>query len=339
MIAIHKSTWGFSPDWIKYCEENSIAFKIVNCYDSDIINQIKGCKALLWHHHHSLTKDKLFARELLFAIEQSGIKVFPNFNTAWHFDDKLGQKYLLEAIEAPLVPTFTFYTKKDALNWIKNTSFPKVFKLRGGAGSNNVSLINNLSQAKSVINQAFGIGFSQYNRFNDIKENVRLLKLGKASFFTLLKSFRRFFFSTEFAKTHGREKGYLLFQEFIPNNKFDIRVITIGNKAFALKRTVRENDFRASGSGFIIYNKEEIDINCVKIAFETSKKLNAQVVAYDFVFDSVNNPLIVEINYGYAHKAYFDCPGYWDIGLEWHEEKFNSTNWIIDLILTENDKL
>ena len=112
------------------------------------------CKALLWHHHHSLTEDKLFARELLFAIEQSGTKVFPNFNTAWYFDDKLGQKYLLEAIKAPLVPTFAFYSKKDALNWIKNTSFPKVFKLRGGAGSNNVRLINNISQAKLIINKA-----------------------------------------------------------------------------------------------------------------------------------------------------------------------------------------
>ena len=120
MIAIHKSAWGFSPDWTKYCEENSISFKIVNCYDSDIIEQIMDCKALLWHHHHSLSEDKLFARELLFAIEQSGTKVFPNFNTAWYFDDKLGQKYLLEAIKAPLVPTFAFYSKKDALNWIKS---------------------------------------------------------------------------------------------------------------------------------------------------------------------------------------------------------------------------
>ena len=45
------------------------------------------------------------------------------------------------------------------------------------------------------------------------------------------------------------------------------------------------------------YEKEKIDERCVKIAFETSQKLKASCVAYDFVFDKNNNPLIVEINY------------------------------------------
>ena len=67
--------------------------------------------------------------------------VFPNFNTAWHFDDKVGQKYLLEAIDAPLVPSYVFYSKEMALKWLEQTQFPKVFKLRGGAGSANVKLV------------------------------------------------------------------------------------------------------------------------------------------------------------------------------------------------------
>src|SRR5690606_1428436 len=136
-LAIHQSKWGFSQDWISYCEENGIPYKIVNCYDSDIIAQIADCQALMWHHHHTSTKDKVFAQQLLNAVEQSGKKVFPNFHTGWHFDDKLGQKYLLVAIDAPLVPSYAFYDKKSALNWISKTTFPKVFKLRGGAGSSN----------------------------------------------------------------------------------------------------------------------------------------------------------------------------------------------------------
>ena len=60
---------------------------------------------------------------------------------------------------------------------------------------------------------------------------------------------------------------------FIPQNDFDIRVIVTGNKAIAIKRMNRKNDFRASGSGYILYDKNEIDIRCVKIAFEVNKKL------------------------------------------------------------------
>ena len=162
-----------------------------------------------------------------------------------------------------------------------------------------------------------------------------MFRQGKQSFRDLLESIRRLFYSTQFSKMHGREKGYVLFQDFIPNNEFDIRVIAIENKAFAIRRLVRENDFRASGSGYIKFDRQEIDLNCIKIALKTSRKLKTQCLTYDFVFDEDSNPLIVEINYGYAHKAYDVCPGYWDVNLNWHEGNFKSTDWMIDLILKE----
>src|SRR5690606_29697488 len=129
------------------------------------------------------------------------------------------------------------------------------------------------------------------------------------------------------------EKDYVYFQEFIPNNTFDIRVIVIGGRAFALKRMVRENDFRASGSGHIIYDKGQIDERCVKLAFEVNKKLKSQSVAYDFIFDETNSPLIVEISYAFATKVYDQCPGYWDENLRWYDGTFNPQEWMIkDLI-------
>ena len=104
-IAIHKSN-GFSDRWIEYCKNNSIDYKIVDCYENDIISQLDDCRALMWHHNHINYKHTLFAKSLLFSLEIAGVKVFPNFNTAWHFDDKVGQKYLLEAIGAPLVKSY-----------------------------------------------------------------------------------------------------------------------------------------------------------------------------------------------------------------------------------------
>ena len=338
-IAIHKSSWGFAPEWIAYCERNKIPFKIVNCYDSNIIDQLQDCDILLWHHHHSSAKDVLFAKGLLFALQQAGKKVFPDFNTGWHFDDKVGQKYLLEAIAAPMVKTDIFYDKGSAFDYIQKTSFPKVFKLRGGAGSANVKLIKSAGQARRMIQKAFDVGFPAYDRWGNWKESWVSFKRNPSSqIIELLKSTRRLFVSTKFARVNGRETGYVLFQEFIPNNTYDIRVVVIGDRAFGLKRLVRKNDFRASGSGFIEYNKELIDERCVSIAFVVTKRLKAQCVAYDFVFDSTNKPLIVEINYGYAHEAYFKCPGYWDKNLNWHPGTFNSADWIVELMQTSISK-
>ena len=334
-IAIHESKGSFSDRWIEYCAQNNIPFKIINCYDSDIVEQLKDCNALMWHHHHEIYKDALFAKQLLFSLEKTGMKVFPDFNTGWHFDDKVGQKYLLEAIGAPLVPSYVFYTKKEALKWIEETAFPKVFKLRGGAGAANVKLVHNKEQAKKLVKKAFGDGFSQFDRLGFLKERVRKVKEGKGSYIDILKGFARLLLPIEFAKMHGREKGYIYFQKFIPHNNFDIRVIVIDDKAFAIKRMTRENDFRASGSGKILYEKKHIDERCVEISFEINKVLQSQSIAYDFVFDEKNNPLIVEISYGFAAKPYDFCPGYWTSDLEWHEEKFNPQVWMVQDIINK----
>lgn len=337
-IAIHSRHGSFSDRWIIYCKENNIPYKLVNCYDTDIIEQLNDCDGLMWHHHHLDYRDTLFANHLLYSLQQSGKKVFPNFNTSWHFNDKVGQKYLLESIGAPIVPSYVFYTKFDALRWINGTFFPKVFKLRGGAGSANVRLVKSKKEAVRLVKKAFSNGFSPYNRLERLKERYVKFKFGKGSLLGVVKGVGRLFFTTEFFKMQSKEKGYVYFQDFIPDNSFDVRVIVIENKAFAIIRLVRSGDFRASGSGNIVYDKEKIDTRCVKIAFNLNKQLNCQSIAYDFVFDKKNNPLIVEISYGFSSAVYDSCPGYWDSELQWHEGQINPQGWMVEWMVKEVEK-
>ena len=332
-VAIHHRKGSFSDRWIAYCEANNIPFKLVDCYKNDIIQQVKDCDTLLWHHHHNDFKDVIIAKKILFALEHAGTRVFPDFKTSWHFDDKVAQKYLLEAVSAPIVSSFVFYDKQEALEWAEKTAYPKVFKLKGGAGSANVQLIRSKSQCFKYIHKAFGKGFKQFDSWENLKEVYSKFKSKKASLKNLLGSLYRTVVTTEFAKLMPREKGYVYFQEFIPNNDSDIRIIVIDNKAFALKRMVREDDFRASGSGRIIYEKNQIDERCVQIAFETNRKIKAQSIAYDFVFDQKNQPLIVEISYGFSVAAYDQCEGYWDNELNWFEGQFNPQEWMIKGVL------
>jgi len=111
-IAIHHSEGHFSTRWMEYCLKNEIDYKIVNAYSSNIIAQIIDCDIFMWHHDGYYHQDILAAKNILFALEHAGKKVFPDFNTGWHFDDKVAQKYLLEAIGAPLIPSYVFYDKK-----------------------------------------------------------------------------------------------------------------------------------------------------------------------------------------------------------------------------------
>lgn len=336
-IAIQNNKGGFNTRWVEYCKKNDIEYTIVNAYDNDIIQKIKTCDAFMWHFHHADYRDMQFAKSLLFSLQKRGMKVFPDFNTCWHFDDKIAQKYLLEAIDAPLVPTYVFHTEKEAIEWAESTTYPKVFKLKGGAGASNVKLAHTKKDAKKLIKQCFGKGFRQYRFGEIIKEEWRKYKQGNS---TLRNFLRPIYYQltkrypNDFDHFRGKECGYAYFQEFIPNNTFDIRVCVVGDKAFGLKRYTRENDFRASGSGNISYSKAEIDERCVKIAFDVAKKLGTQSIALDFVFGKDNAPLIVEISYGYAVAAYDACEGYWTTDMQWHEgANFDFCGWMIENLI------
>jgi len=336
-IAIHHREGSFSDSdfsynkrWIAYCKEQNISYKLVDAYKNNIIEQIANCDIFMWHFYQNSTKDFLFAKQLFASIEAAGKLVFPSLAMTWHFDDKVAQKYLLEAIDAPLVESYVFYDEKEALAWLEKTAIPLVFKLRGGAGSQNVKLLKTKDVVKQHIRKAFRKGFSQYDGFSILKDRFQKFTKGKDTFKGVLHAFVRLLYPTTYAKVKGRDKGYIYFQKFIPNNDTDTRVIVIGKRAFAIKRKVRENDFRASGGGFIIYDSNEIDIQTVKISFDISKKLTLDCVAFDFVFDEKNNPLIVEISYGFAIEAYDPCPGYWDDQLNWHKGSFNPQAWMID---------
>lgn len=327
-LAIHHRPGSFSDRWIIYCKQENIAYKIVNAFHNDIVQQVKDCDALLWHHHHGKHKDVTAAKKILFALEHAGVKVFPNFHTAWHFDDKVAQKYLLEAIDAPLVPSYVFYDKKGATNWANTTTYPKVFKLKGGAGSANVKLVKTKSECIKLINKAFGKGFKQFDGKGYFLDSIKKYKSGTKSLKQVAKAFGRMLISTEYAKSIPPEKGYAYFQEFIPNNEYDIRVVVIGNKAVGENRYVLNGDFRASGSG--IFNYENVNVKIVQTAFKVARQLKLQSVAFDFILDSYGNELIVELSYAFGTKGISKAPGYWTEDLQFHKGSFIPQAWMVE---------
>lgn len=333
-LAIHNSKGFFTERWIAYCEREHIPYRLVNCHRSDVIDQVRGCAAVLYNHHQGNPVDLLMAKPLLFALEHAGIPVFPDFKTNWHFDDKVGQKYLFEALDVKeRIPTWIFYSESEALAWTESVPFPKVFKLSSGAGSQHVRLVRNAGHAKALIRQAFGRGFPRYAGWDNLRERYRKFRLGKSSALDVLKGLVRLVWAPRYARLLGRVRGYVYFQEFLPGNPFDIRVIVIGDRAFALKRLVREGDFRASGSGSFKVGREEFREDTIQLAFDLNQRLNAQCVAYDFVFDQKNKPRVVEINYGFWPGGYDNCPGYWDRNLNWHEGLFDPYGWMVEMQL------
>jgi glutathione synthase/RimK-type ligase-like ATP-grasp enzyme len=287
----------FSARWIELAEERGIDVERVDVFSEHVLEKIARCDGFMWRYGFDPVSLNC-AKRLLSAVEHSlSIPVFPDHRTAWHFEDKIAQAYLLEALDIPTAQTRVFWDKDAALRFCRETTYPFVAKLAVGIRGNNVVLVENEAEARAIIGRLFGRG-------------VRALR--EPGFLSGPWLKQRSLLRRLWGKPvwRGVERDYLLAQEFLPDNPFDIRVTVIGERAHAFKRLNRPQDFRASGSGRIIWDPDEIPPDAIAFAFAMADRIGAQSVAFD-ILRAAGEPVTTEISYTYAAWAIRKCPGHW----------------------------
>lgn len=334
-VAIHGSN-GFARDWPDSAARLGLEVRRVDALGPTLWRDLEGCAALLWSVNHDEPTDLAFASHILQTVEKRGFAVFPNHRTVWHFDDKVAQKYLLEAIDAPLVDTWVFFSKREADAFLERASYPLVFKLRRGAGSMNVLLVRNVREGKRLAARMFGRGVRTFPLRGGVTRMIhraRQTRSGASSIFDRGRRAARAL-ARKLVRPM-RESGYVLFQRFVPENSQDIRVTVIGDRAFVFFRRVRPNDFRASGSGLIEYPEfDGIPLDIVQEAFAVSRAMGSQSLAMDFVRDPVDQrPLLLEVSFSFVSALVERCPGHVTPALEWREGSLRPADVILEDLL------
>lgn len=293
----------FSSRWAERAVETGVNVRTVNVYAQDFFERLAGCDGFMWRFGYS-PNPRLFAKKLLAAIEHGlGIAVFPSFETAWHFEDKIAQSYLLRAAGLPTPATWVFWDRMAALDFCRSTTYPLVLKLSFGYQSGNVCLLNSFDDAAYWIGRLFGAGVTGLrprapgwrHALQRARGTLRHLR-GAPPY--------------EDLDCCELQHGYFYVQEFLPGNAYDIRVTVIGSRAFAFRRFNRPGDFRASGSGRIDWDPQHIDEESIRLAFRVARHLRTQSLGVDLLQHG-GQKVLTEISYTYASWAVRDCPGHW----------------------------
>ena len=336
LIAIEQKDTGFTRRWIRHCEQQNIRYKRVNPFSTDAIEQIRTCDALFWHVSHENYKEMLVARELIQALDSAGIPVFPSPAQIWHFDDKLAQAYFFDLHGFPAPKTRALFTLQDATNHLRNpeTTYPLIGKLRRGSASSNVFMIRSVTDGERIAKKAFTSGFPLYNLRNRYKDMYTKATGPAQKAFILAKWVYRIAVPPDYSRQSPPEKDYILFQDFIPNRGEDVRVVVVGDRAVALKRNVRKDDFRASGSGLLEFPNENLNKEYIRLAFQITDKLGAISMGIDFIESLDGTIHVIEMSYGFPAENFLDgASGTWSRSLSYTEEPIRLQEWIMDLVL------
>ena len=305
----------------KILEHNGISYVKLDAEAPDFWEKVSQLDLFIlrWGNYDS---DRQRAYDLIPVIENNfDVKCYPDWNTCSTYDDKIKEYLLLKTRGFSFVDSNIFWDKNAALKWAESAQWPKVFKLRGGAGSTNVLLVRTKKQAIRLIRKMFGSGVYAGKVFD--AGQIRLTHFKpKQELRHIAANIYRWITGQDVSPFWQVQKNYIMFQKFLPGNETDTRVTIIGDRAFAFRRKTRDGDFRASGSGKIDYDTSGIDMRCIEIAFQISKEMKFQSMAYDFLFDQDGKPQFCEISYTYVSSAIHRCTGYWDRDMNWREGHF-----------------
>jgi len=275
---IFKDTYNWAEKLAEYLNDNNILYDFVYIDENDWIEKIDKYDVVIWKTAFMGVKSSQILKEKVFFMQEIMQKrVFPNYNTVWHFDSKIAQSYLLRYKKIKTPETFVSFDYNNILNNIDLFKYPVVIKETNGAGSSSVSLVKSPKHLVKYVNKRF------------LWENIFSRKLSS-------RLFDRF--------------GQIYLQEFIPNNNSDLRITIIGHKyAFGFWRKNRHGDFRASGSGRLDY-VTDVPPQIIKYCSQISKSNNFDSMAYDILFRN-GEFMVVEMSYGYSDKAIYNSNGYY----------------------------
>lgn len=288
----------FSALWKAHADARGIEAEVVDALAPGSIETIRGFDAFIWRYNFRLPWLDAAPRIMRAVEEDLGLPVWPPRVLRETFENKSAQAYLLEALGVPHPKTWVFWREAEALARLDDLPFPLVVKLSRGVQSDGVALVRDRAEARAVIDRMFTFGLGSMNFLRDARER----RFGRYS--AMVAAMRR----GRFKGIH--ERGYVIFQEFIPGNAFDTRLMLQGGRVLALRRHNRKGDFRASGSNQMDYDAAAISPAAVERTFELAEAMQVPSLVADVIFRGTE-ALINEFSYSTQIHGVRPCRGHW----------------------------
>jgi glutathione synthase/RimK-type ligase-like ATP-grasp enzyme len=252
---------GPSPRWTKYrrfFENNSIPYEYYDLAASDWLTKA-GRYDVIVGVEASVPFYLEQIRRKFFTLERHlGKKCFPTYSDMVIYEDKILETYISEIHHFPFLKTYIYNSKEEALADSECHRYPLVNKIVPCSGSVGVELVKTPHQYRRIVQQSFSPG-------------------GRKSHVA-----------------YQSQKNFVYFQEYVPNDGYDIRIITIADSIFGYYRKAPKGDFRASGMGLV--EKRELPPEAIKIAREVNDVLKCSMLVVDLLRGSDGRYYIIELS-------------------------------------------
>ena len=323
-------------NWASACSKHGVEYKIIDAtkhsWLEDIFNESGVTAYLTCPPGRQALYKELYDEKIYILNKVLDLFVYPSYDEISVHENKKYLSYWLKANDLPHPSTLIFYNKKDAYNYIENTSMPIVAKMSIGASGKGVKVLTTRNIAEKYVKDIFGKGVRSAwgpnlkmgnfsNRLANIIKNPNRLK-NRIQVYNMVYN--------------EVQKGFCIFQEYI-THEYEWRVVKIGDSYFGHKKVKQKN--KASGTKGIIYDAPSEEL----LAFVENlcDRFGFNSMAVDLFEDGKGGYLINELQCIFGHVQEYICekdgkPGrFMKRNGSWNFEKgFFNSNLSYDLRLS-----
>lgn len=199
-----------------------------------------------------------YIEDVVLGLETAGALVIPSFRFLRAHHNKVFMEILRQVQGPPEANTLGskgFGTYED---YAQNPyRLPAVIKSASGAGSSGVRLLRTPSQALRVARRMSWCGWNGGALIEFVR---RLVRRGYVPY-----------------SLHRRK---FIVQDFVPGLAWDFKVLLYGSRVFVVRREVREDDFRASGSGLVSW-PQDVGAGLLDFAWTIYRCLDVPHASFD----------------------------------------------------------
>ncbi|MBN1337753.1 MAG: hypothetical protein JXA03_00440 [Bacteroidales bacterium] len=275
-----------------------LPFSEVNTADE----KLKGNFVLYSSSEHKGNNYKKYIEDIVYALELAGARTVPQYRFLLAHNNKVFMEQLRNIVLGGTsgIQSRHFGTLEELEASSAVLNYPCVLKSASGSLSKGVFLAQD---AKELVRLASKISRTPHLRY-ELKDFLRRYKH---------KGYM----------PESRFQGKFIVQNFVPDLPDDWKILIFGNRAYALNRKIRTDDFRASGSGKLSYRKD-LPEGILDFSWDVFQKFGIPFLSLDVACKGSNFYLIEfqAIFFGTYTLDY--SPFYWEktaAGWEFREEK------------------
>lgn len=250
-----------SPRWTKYCrflETNAIPYEFYDLDSSQWLDAALAFDSIIGVDSCEPYHLEQIRRKYYILEHHLHKRCYPSYRDMVLYEDKFLEAYLSQIHGFPFVKTYIYNKQDEAMEAAAHFTYPIVSKIVPGSGSYGVEMIHSRRECLSLIKRVFSR--------SGMKTHV----------------------------SYARQKQYVYFQDYVPNDGYDIRVIVVGPRVFGYYRKVLRGDFRASGMGYC--EKRGLPLESMQIAMSVHATLKSPMLVVDMLHAKDGTFHIIEIS-------------------------------------------